>query len=150
MKTLIISLASTLLVASPALAAGPLTMTFTTTNGPATMVGKGNGHYAGWYYSGTSVTTWADGKKTNSSFTCVAKTNPPSDRQFEVTTICDATGAEGNFSMIWWCNAVDPQMTASECVGNFDGKSGMYAGKRGAGTFSGTMTGGAGTGQWAG
>jgi hypothetical protein len=148
MKTLLTSLASAVLVASPAFAAGPLTMTFTSTNGPATMVG--NGQYAGWYYSGTSVTTWADGKKTNSNFTCVATTNPPSDRIFDVTTVCDATGAEGNFSMVWGCNALNPEKTANGCVGGFDGKSGMYAGKRGAGTFSGTMTGGTGTGQWAG
>lgn len=148
MKTVFLAIAA-LAVSSPALAADPTSFTFKSTNGPVTMLG-GAGTWQGASYGGTSWTTWSDGKKTTSTFTCVSTSNAPNDHIFATTTVCDAKGAEGNFTMIWGCNPMDKDMKSMGCAGAFEGQTGMYAGRRGGGTFMGDMNGGWGTGQWGG
>ena len=148
MKTVFVVIAA-LALSSPAYGADPTTFTFKTTNGPVTMLG-GADTWQGASYSGTSWTTWPDGKKTESTFSCVSTSNAPNDHIFRSTTVCDAKSAEGNFTMIWGCNPADKDMTMMGCVGAIEGQTGTYAGRRGAATYMGDMKGGSGTGQWGG
>lgn len=135
-------------LSAPAFAADPVMFTFKTADQPATVLG--NGDIMGMSYTGKMWTTWADGKKTESTYTCVTTSNPPSDRIFHTTTVCDGKSADGNYTSIWGCNLIDKAKMTVGCVGGLYGQTGSFAGRAGAATFSGATGGGVGTGQWGG
>lgn len=147
MKSTLTALAA-LALATPAAGAEPTTFTFKTANSPVMMLG--NGEIVGSTYSGTSTNMWADGKKTQSSYTCVSTGNAPHDHVFQTTTVCDVKAAEGNYTSVWGCNAMEPEKKMMGCVGGLRGQTGAYAGRSGGATFAGDAAGGHGTGQWGG
>lgn len=103
----------------------------------------------GAYWTGAASSTWADGKKTKETYSCVSTTQPPRDAVFAVHLICDSVGPDGAFTSTWGCNPLNAGGTEMGCVGGFYGKSGSYAGKRGSATFHGKADGaGKGAGQW--
>lgn len=142
--------AASLVVSAPAQAQN---FTFqATANAPTTVGGPTrNGEMAlGASWTGTSVVTWPDGKKTTDSYTCISTTQPPNGKIFDSHVICDASGPVGKYSSVWGCNFTSADRTATGCVGGLYGRSGMYEGKGGAITFAGKNGNGSGTGQWGG
>lgn len=104
--------------------------------------------FGGVYSTGTQVISMADGKKVTESYSCIGTTQPPRDAVFQFSTICDATGPNGDTSSVWGCNFLNRERTEVACVGGVYGKSGSYAGKRGTVTWHGVNGSGSGTGQW--
>lgn len=136
-------------------AAGPaLGQTFTfdaTANAPTTVgtMGPDGVPVAGSYWTGSTATTWGDGKKTSETYACVSTTQPPNASIFHMHAICDATGAAGAYTSVWGCNFRDKERTLMGCVGGLYGKTGMYAGKGGGGiNYMDKVGAGSGTGQW--
>lgn len=103
---------------------------------------------AGAYWTGSTTTTWTDGKKTNENYACVSTTQPPNAAIFHMHAICDATSPAGNYTSVWGCNFRDKERTLMGCVGGLYGKTGMFAGKGGGINYMGMVGGGSGTGQW--
>jgi hypothetical protein len=102
----------------------------------------------GRYTNGTSNVTWADGKKTSDSYSCIALSQPPRDSVFMSHSICDASNSSGSYTAVWGCNFMDKERTEMSCVGGLYGKTGAYAGRGGTITFHGKGGVGTGTGQW--
>lgn len=102
----------------------------------------------GAYWTGTSAVTWADGKKTTDSYTCISTTQPRNAKIFDAHTICDAKGEAGGYSSVWGCTMIAAMPGSMSCIGGLTGTSGMYAGKGGTITFAGKAGNGRGTGQW--
>lgn len=137
-----------------ALAAGSAqaqTFTFSSAaNTPTTVgtMGPDGVPIAGSHWTGTTTTTWADGKKTSDTYACISTTQPPNDAIFDMHAICDATGAAGDYTSVWGCNFQDKERTQIGCVGGLYGKTGMFAKKGGGITYMGKVAAGTGTGQW--
>lgn len=121
------------------------TATYVTTGGPEKTVGTDQ--YQGSYQDGTSVATYADGTKVNEKWTCIGVSQPPNAKVFDFHFACDASSDAGSYSMIFGCNAIDDKGLQG-CVGGLNGKTGRFAGKNGATTWSGTGGSGTGTMQW--
>ena len=102
----------------------------------------------GAYWTGTSVVTWPDGKKTTDSYSCISTTQPRNAKIFDAHTICDAKGPAGGYSSVWGCTMIAAMPGSMSCIGGLTGTSGMYAGKGGTITFAGKEGSGRGTGQW--
>ncbi len=103
---------------------------------------------AGSYWTGTTNTSWADGKKSTETYACISTTQPPNNAIFHMHAICDASSPSGAYTSVWGCNFQDKERTMMGCVGGLYGKTGMYAGKGGGITYAGKVAGGSGTGQW--
>lgn len=141
-------LAATALMTTPTLAQ---TFTFDAmANAPTNVgtVGPDGVPVAGSYWTGSTVTTWADGKKTNETYACVSTTQPPHNAIFHMHAICDASSTGGTYTSVWGCNFQDKERTMMGCVGGLYGKTGMYAKKGGGITYAGKVATGSGTGQW--
>lgn len=150
MKSIPLAVIASLVLFAPAQAQ---TFTFQSTANAATTVGgptRGGEIAAGASWTGTTSVTWADGKKTSDSYTCISTTQPPHAKIFDTHVICDSTGPTGKFTSTWGCNFVSADRTATGCIGGLFGRSGMYEGKGGTITFSGKNGAGSGTGQWGG
>ena len=104
--------------------------------------------FGGLYQTGTQVITMADGKKVTETYTCIGMTQPPRNSIFQFSTICDATGPNGDTASVWGCNTVNRERNEVSCVGGVYGKSGSYAKRRGTVTWYGVNGSGSGTGQW--
>jgi hypothetical protein len=142
---------SAALLAAGASDARAQNFTYETTANPATTVGgQGmNGVPAvGASWTGTSMVTWADGKKTTDKFTCVSTTQPSNAKIFDVHTICDASNPDGSYFAVFGCQFLSKDMQSMGCVGGMTGRTGKYAGMGGGITFSGRSGNGAGTGTW--
>jgi hypothetical protein len=125
--------------------------TFESKNDPGTTVGTtapDGSPVIGVYGTGTSSITWPDGKKTVDKYACVSMTQPPHDTVFAVHMICDGKSANGDYTVIAGCQFQNAQRTELGCSGGMWGKSGMYAGKRGGITWSGSNNASTGVGQW--
>lgn len=105
--------------------------------------------FGGQMTTGTAESTWQDGKKTTATHTCIGVSMPPNDSTYSFRIMCDSTGAEGASSTIWGCTNPAKDTGSVVCTGWAFGKTGMYAGKRGAMTFVGVNGTGSGTGNWA-
>jgi hypothetical protein len=104
--------------------------------------------FGGQMTTGTSEITWADGKKTSTTYKCMGVTMPPNDSTYSFRMVCDSVGAEGSSSTIWGCTAPAKDTGETHCTGWAFGKTGIYAGKRGTMTFLGANGKGGGTGNW--
>jgi hypothetical protein len=125
--------------------------TFESKNDPGTTVGTtapDGSPVMGVYGTGTSNVTWPDGKKTVDKYACVSMSQPPHDSVFAVHMICDGKSAGGEYSVIAGCTYQNAERTALGCSGGMWGKSGMYAGRRGGITWSGSNMASTGVGQW--
>ncbi len=125
--------------------------TFDATANPATTVGGPgmNGTIAAaTYWTGTTTTTWADGKKSTDKYTCISMTQTSNNKVFDMHTMCDATGADGTYSSVWGCQFTSKDMQNTGCVGGLTGRTGKYAGRGGTITFMGRSGNGSGTGTW--
>jgi hypothetical protein len=134
-----------------ATAAQGQTFTFQAVQAKAVQTGAavpGGTPVAGVMSTGTQNVTMADGKKVTETYTCIGSTQPPRDSVFQFSTVCDATGPNGDTSSVWGCNFVSTERNEVSCVGGLVGKSGSYAGRRGTMTFHGINGSGPGTGQW--
>jgi hypothetical protein len=134
-----------------ATAAQGQTFTFQAVQAKAVQTGAavpGGTPVAGVMSTGTQNVTMADGKKVTETYTCIGSTQPPRDSVFQFSTVCDATGPNGDTSSVWGCNFVSMERNEVSCVGGLVGKSGSYAGRRGTMTFHGINGSGPGTGQW--
>ena len=125
--------------------------TFTTKSGQPTVLG-GNASvgndYTGMYFNGTHQTSFADGQKRSGTFTCVAMTQPPNVKLFDMHMLCDATDSKGKYSVVLGCTTIDTATQHNSCIGGLYGKSGAYAGRRGRLTNYQLGEGATGTGQW--
>ncbi len=99
-------------------------------------------------WTGTSSVTWADGKKSTDKYTCVSTSQPPNAKIFDSHVICDGSGPDGMYSSAWGCNFISKDRLSQGCVGGLTGRTGIYAGKGGAITFSGRAGTGTGAGMW--
>lgn len=122
------------------------TATYTTTGGPEKTVGTDQ--YQGSYQDGTSVVTFSDGSKVSEKWTCIGVSQPPNAKVFDFHFACNSSSDAGSYSMIFGCNNVPGGNGMQGCVGGLNGKTGRYAGKNGATTWSGTGGTGTGTMQW--
>lgn len=103
----------------------------------------------GTYSTGSMTVTWADGRKSVETYTCIGTTQPAHDRIFDAHTICDGGNADGTFTAIFGCNFTSKDMKSSGCVGGLIGRTGKYAGMGGTITYGGANGSGTGTGTWA-
>lgn len=146
-------LAAAMLLATSAVQAQPASdsFTFTTQSGDPTVVGGnaavGN-NYTGMYFDGTHQTVMSDGERRRGKFTCVAMTQPPHDKLFDMHMLCDATDSLGTYSVTLGCTTIDAATQHNSCIGGLFGKSGAYAGRRGTLTNYQLGSGATGTGQW--
>ncbi len=127
------------------------TFTFTTTTEEPTTVGgpvPGGGAVGGAFWTATSEVTFADGRKSTNTSTCISMIQPPRDAIFMTHSVCDGTGPDGNFTVISGCNWLNEERTENSCVGGLIGRSGRYEGRRGSVTIHGKDNGASGTGQW--
>lgn len=125
--------------------------TFEATANAPTIVGgpSANGTpVVGSSWTGTSVVTWADGKKTTDKYTCVSTTQPANAKIFDVHTICDGSNADGTYSAVFGCQYASKDYQSMGCVGGLYGRTGKYAGMGGSITFAGRGGNGGGTGTW--
>jgi hypothetical protein len=125
------------------------TFTFQSEGKPSTTItipGPEGKPYGAAAFNGSGSTTWADGKKTTYTYTCISMSQPPNNSIFQSHMMCDVVAPDGTFAATFGCNA----MAADEmgCVGGLTGKSGAYANKRGGLTSYGKGMKSWGTGQW--
>ena len=104
--------------------------------------------FGGQFLTGSQTVTAAGGKMVTESYTCIGTTQPPRDSVFMFNSICDATGPNGDYSVVWGCNFLNRERTNLSCVGGLVGKTGSYASRRGTVTYHGVDGKGSGTGQW--
>lgn len=119
-------------------------------NAPTTVGGpdmRGNS-VVGSTWTGTSTTTWADGRKSVDRYTCVMVSQPVNDKIFDAHGVCDGTGADGTYSSIWGCQLTAKDGRSTACWGGLVGRTGKYSGRGGTMTFMGTNGTGGGTGTW--
>ena len=102
--------------------------------------------YGGNYFTGTSAGTASNGTKTQTKYTCISMTTPPTDSIFKMHSICDVTSNEGNYAVVLGCDILGPE--ENSCIGGMYGKTGIYKGRRGNITTHGKGAKGNGTGQW--
>jgi hypothetical protein len=145
-----ITVAAILAVAtsSPAFAQS---FTFESSGPPETNVGgtaPDGSAFGGSWLTGSGNTSWADGAKSKYDYKCVAMTQPPRDTIFHSHMICDVMANDGNFAATFGCNPVARDGSTMGCVGGLMGKTGRYAGKRGAVTNFRNGDKSSGTGQW--
>ncbi len=135
-------------------AANAQSFTFDVTWEPVENVGGMTGpdglQYGGGAVSGTYQTTYADGTKSNGTARCVGM-DQPHGGIFAIHLSCTTTEAGGTATEVYGCNYIGkpgPE-TPLGCVGGIEGKTGTYAGRRGALTMEWYSEKGArGTGQW--
>lgn len=146
------SLCCAALLASASSAAFAQNFTYSSVDSSNKAVGgpdmRGN-PVVGTYSTGTSTVTWADGRKSVDTYTCIGTTQPANDRIFDAHTICDAGNADGTYTAIFGCNFTSKDMRSTGCVGGLIGRTGKYVGMGGTITFGGGTGGGTGTGTWA-
>jgi hypothetical protein len=142
---------SSAMFAIAASSASAQNFTYESTANAPTVVGgpdmRGN-PVVGASWTGTSMVTWADGKKTTDKYTCISTTQPSNDKIFDSHTICDGSNADGTYSAVFGCQYLSKDMQSMGCVGGLTGRTGKYAGRGGAITFSGRGGSGTGTGSW--
>jgi hypothetical protein len=102
--------------------------------------------FGGTVLSGTSNGVVSNGTKTKANFKCISMTQPPRDAIFMSHMICDVTSAEGDYTVVFGCNAMGPE--ENSCVGGLTGKTGTYAGRHGTLTGHSRGSKSTGTGQW--
>jgi len=148
-----IGIAAAVLFATASVHAQPAAdnFTFTTKSGEPTIVGgnaSAGNDYTGMHLDGTFENIRSTGQKTRGTFTCVAMTQPPNGKLFDMHMLCDATDNTGKYSVTMGCTIIDIATGHYSCIGGLYGKSGAYAGRRGTLTnysLNGQATG---TGQW--
>jgi hypothetical protein len=128
------------------------TFTSTSTPGDTIVLQLPDGAVVAGNVSGTSNVTWASGEKGTNSFKCTSMTDSPS-ATFDMTGLCDVTDGGGDiYTILFGCNYLNEEQSASNCWGGLFGKTGQYEGKSGSISWHGTATdnGGKsnGTGQW--
>lgn len=104
--------------------------------------------FGGQMTTGTSETVAADGKKWSGTHKCVGVTMPPNDTTYNARIMCDNSDPSGTSSTIWGCTMPAKETNTVFCTGWAFGKTGAYAGRRGAMTFVGVDGTGSGTSQW--
>jgi hypothetical protein len=119
-------------------------------NAPTVVGGPGasGAPVVGAMWTGTSIVTWADGKKTTDKYTCVSTSQPANAKIFDVHTICDGSNADGTYSAVFGCQYTSKDYQSMGCVGGLTGRTGKYAGMAGGITFGGRNGSGSGTGSW--
>jgi len=141
-----------LVISGAALAqSGDTKFTLTSKNNPITSIGgdgKNGIPYSGWHWTGNSTRETSDGKKTESTYSCVMMSQPPKNTLFQLHMLCDLKASDGTFSSILGCTLMDPATTELSCVGALLGSSGAYADRRGNMTLHAKDGVSTGTGQW--
>lgn len=128
------------------------TFTFTATTSSESQVGgvgPDGTPFWGVHSTGSSETTYADGKTAQSTFECVGMSQPPRDAIFMFHSVCTVKAEDGEFAATSGCNIIDADAGESSCVGGMYGQTGAYKGRRG--TFTNHIKDGqpsTGTGQW--
>jgi hypothetical protein len=119
-------------------------------NAPVTVGGPdySGAPVVGVYWTGTTTTTWPDGKRTTEKYTCISTTQPRNDKIFDTHAVCDSSGPDGTFSSVWGCQFTSKDMQSMGCLGGLNGRTGRFAGMGGTITFMGRGGNGSGTGTW--
>ena len=127
------------------------TFTFSSKNNPINNLG-GDGQngvpYSAGHWTGNSKVSSSDGKKTDSSYSCVMMTQPPNDSLFQLHVLCDIKTKDGAYSATMGCTFIDVASSEVSCIGGLYGTGGVYSGRRGSITNYGKNNTASGTGQW--
>ena len=121
------------------------TATFKTTGGESTVVGITGS--IGSFQDGTSIATYSDGSTRNETWTCIGVSESPNNKVFDMLFVCDHNSEVGSYMIKFGCNNLNADGLRG-CIGGIAGKSGIYEGKLGGATWSGTDGTGLGTIQW--
>ncbi len=145
--------AAVALATASAAQAQPQADTFTFTSEATSEVsigseGTGPNPYSAAYFTGNFTTALANGSSAKGTYICIAMTQPPAGKLFDMHMLCDGTDNRGTYSLTMGCTVINAKNSNWSCIGGMYGKSGGYAGKRGSltnYTVNGKATG---TGQW--
>ncbi len=152
-KTLVLTSAATLFAVSLSASALAEAFTFSSTSEPGdgVVLQLPDGVVTAGSLSGTSNVTWASGTESTNAFKCHSMTQPPSGT-FDLTGLCAVTdgdiGTGDTYTILFGCNFLNDEGTASNCWGGLFGQTGSLTGKTGTMSWNSQDGASTGTGQW--